>query len=125
MKEKGVTLVALVVTIVVLLILAGVSIAMLSGDNGLITQTKNASEEWKIAQDKEQLELAKQTEIAKGAGNINVDDYFQRLEDEGIVNDKDTDIIDNGDGTYDVTTGNGNTFEVTPVPDKDNAEDIE
>ena len=125
MKEKGVTLVVLVVTIVVLLILAGVSIAMLSGDNGLITQTKNASEEWKIAQDKEQLELAKQTEIAKGAGNINVDDYFQRLEDEGIVNDKDTDIIDNGDGTYDVTTGNGNTFEVTPVPDKDNAEDIE
>ena len=48
-----------------LLILAGVSIAMLSGDNGLITQTKNASEEWKITQDKEQLELAKQAEIAK------------------------------------------------------------
>ena len=125
MKEKGVTLVVLVVTIVVLLILAGVSIAMLSGDNGLITQTKNASEEWKIAQDKEQLELAKQTEIAKGKGYINVDDYFQRLEDEGIVNDKEADIVDNGDGSYDVTTGNGNTFEVTPIPDKENAEDIE
>ena len=125
LKEKGVTLVALVVTIVVLLILAGVSIAMLSGDNGLITQTKNASEEWKIAQDKEQLELAKQTEIAKGKGYIDVDDYFQRLEDEGIVNDKDADIVDNGDGSYDVTTGNGNTFEVTPIPDKENAEDIE
>ena len=124
-NKKGVTLVALVVTIVVLLILAGVSIAMLSGDNGLIKQAQNASEEWEIAQDLEQLELAKQAEIAKGGGYIDVDDYFQRLEDEGIVNDKDADIVDNGDGTYDVTTGNGNTFEVTPIPDKENAEDIE
>ena len=124
-NKKGVTLVALVVTIVVLLILAGVSIAMLSGDNGLIKQAQNASDEWKIAQDLEQLELAKQAEIAKGGGYIDVDDYFQRLEDEGIVNDKDADIVDNGDGTYDVTTENGNTFEVTPVPDEENAEDIE
>ena len=124
-NKKGVTLVALVVTIVVLLILAGVSIAMLSGDNGLIKQAQNASEEWEIAQDKEQLELAKQAEIAKGKGYIDVDDYFDRLENEGIVNDKDTDIVDNGDGTYDVTTENGNTFEVTPVPDEENAEDIE
>ena len=124
-NKKGVTLVALVVTIVVLLILAGVSIAMLSGDNGLIKQAQNASEEWEIAQDKEQLELAKQAEIAKGKGYIDVDDYFDRLENEGIVNDKDADIVDNGDGTYDVTTENGNTFEVTPVPDEENAEDIE
>ena len=122
---KGITLVALVVTIVVLLILAGVSLGMLAGDNGLIKQAQNASDEWKIAQDQEQLELAKQAEIAKGKGYIDVDDYFQRLEDEGIVNDKDADIVDNGDGTYDVTTGNGNTFEVAPVPDKENAEDIE
>ena len=107
-----------------MLILAGVSIAMLSGDNGLIKQAQNASDEWEIAQDREQLELAKQTEIAKGKGYINVDDYFQRLEDEGIVNDKDADIVDNGDGSYDVTTGNGNTFEVTPIPDKENAEEL-
>ena len=124
-SKKAVTLVALVVTIVVLLILAGVSLAMLSGDNGLIKQAQNASEEWEIAQDKEQLELAKQAEIAKGKGYIDVDDYFDRLENEGIVNDKDADIVDNGDGSYDVTTGNGNTFEVTPIPDKENAEDIE
>ena len=42
-NQKGITLVALVVTIVVLLILAGVSIAMLSGDNGIITNAKNAA----------------------------------------------------------------------------------
>ena len=75
--QKAVTSIALVVTIVVLL--------MLAGDNGLIKQAQNASDECKIAQDQEQLELAKQAEIAKGKGYIDVDDYFQRLEN-GISN---------------------------------------
>ena len=44
-KEKGITLIALVVTIVVLLILAGVSISMLTGENGIITQAQNSKEE--------------------------------------------------------------------------------
>ena len=42
-NQKGITLVALVVTIVVLLILAGVSLAMLTGDNGIITNSQKAS----------------------------------------------------------------------------------
>ena len=43
-KEKGITLIALVITIIVLLILAGVSIAMLTGENGIITQAQKAKE---------------------------------------------------------------------------------
>ena len=39
-KHKGITLISLVVTIVVLLILAGVSIAMLTGENGILTRGK-------------------------------------------------------------------------------------
>lgn len=39
-KERGITLVALVVTIVVLLILAGVSISMVLGNNGIVTKAK-------------------------------------------------------------------------------------
>ena len=42
-NQKGITLIALVVTIVVLLILAGTAIAMLQGDNGIVTQAQNAS----------------------------------------------------------------------------------
>lgn len=42
-NQKGITLVALVVTIVVLLILAGTSIAMLKGDNGIITNAQKAT----------------------------------------------------------------------------------
>ena len=38
-NQKGVTLIALVITIIVLLILAGVSIAMLTGDNGILTKS--------------------------------------------------------------------------------------
>jgi len=47
-KERGITLVALVVTIVVLLILAGVSISMVLGNNGIVTKAK----ETQAAQDK-------------------------------------------------------------------------
>ena len=41
-KERGITLIALVITIIVLLILAGVTIAMLMGDNGILTKAREA-----------------------------------------------------------------------------------
>ena len=44
-NNKGVTLVALVITIIVLLILAGVSLAMLTGDSGILTNAENAKSE--------------------------------------------------------------------------------
>lgn len=40
--QKGITLVALVVTIIVLIILAGISISLVLGDNGIITKAKEA-----------------------------------------------------------------------------------
>ena len=44
-NTKGITLIALVVTIIVLIILAGVSISMIVGDNGIITQAQRAARE--------------------------------------------------------------------------------
>ena len=41
-EQKGITLIALVITIIVLLILAGVTIAMLTGQNGILTNAQNA-----------------------------------------------------------------------------------
>ena len=52
-NQKGITLIALVITIIVLLILAGVSIAMLTGSNGVLTQATNASADTKVAEAKE------------------------------------------------------------------------
>ena len=44
-KERGITLIALVITVIVLLILAGVTIAALSGQNGILTNVAKAKEE--------------------------------------------------------------------------------
>ena len=57
MKNRGITLIALVVTIVVLLILAAVSINTLGGENGIIRQAQKAKEQEEIAGETEQLEL--------------------------------------------------------------------
>lgn len=48
-NQKGITLIALIVTIIVLLILAGVTSAMLTGRNGIVNNAKNASEQTKKA----------------------------------------------------------------------------
>ena len=57
-NNKGITLIALVITIIVLLILAGVSIAMLTGNNGILTQAGNAKTDTAIAEAKEAIKLA-------------------------------------------------------------------
>lgn len=57
-SDKAITLIALVITIIVLLILAGVTITTLTGDNGLLQKASDAKEETEIAEEKEQLKLA-------------------------------------------------------------------
>ena len=56
--QNGITLIALVITIIVLIILAGVSINMIVGDNGIITQAQKAAEDIKQAQEKEIISMA-------------------------------------------------------------------
>ena len=56
-KVSGITLIALVVTIIVLLILAGISIQMLTGDNGILNRAGQAKINTYIAQEKEQIKL--------------------------------------------------------------------
>ena len=57
---NGITLIALVITIIVLLILAGVSIATLTGDSGILTQSKKSKISTELSSYKEQVELYKQ-----------------------------------------------------------------
>ena len=56
-NNKGITLVALVVTIIVLIILAGISINLVLGDNGIITIAKKAKENTELAKTQEETEL--------------------------------------------------------------------
>lgn len=57
-NEKGITLIALIITIILMLILAGVVISLTIGENGLIDKTKYAVEETKKAEIKEEIEIA-------------------------------------------------------------------
>lgn len=70
MKNKGITMIALIVTIVVLLILAGITIGTLTGENGLIGNSKEAKEQTEIANEKEIIEQA--TTEAMGKKNMEI-----------------------------------------------------
>ena len=62
-KNNGITLIALVVTIVVLLIIAGVAISMLTGDDGIITNSTLAKLETEFSAYKEEVELYKNNKL--------------------------------------------------------------
>ena len=79
-NNKGITLVALVVTIVVLLILAGVSISLVLGQNGLISNAKNARNKTLEAEETEETRLNTATDYIKqtagvSASGITAEDY--------------------------------------------------
>ena len=56
-EQKGITLIALVITIIVLLILAGVSIAMLTGNNGILTKANTSKTETTKAEVAERINM--------------------------------------------------------------------
>ncbi len=123
-NNKGITLVALVITIVVIIILAMITIVFIFGENGLLLKAQEAKKMSEIENTREKLEMATGTAIIDGKGTTTIDDYFEIIENEEIIGNKETDTDDNGDGTYDVVTEDGLIFEVMPVPEKDNADDI-
>lgn len=82
-KNKGITLIALVITIIVLLILAGVTIATLTGDNGILTKTNNAKAETERAGEDEKLKLAIMGSYGLD-GKLNLEDLKRNLTEQGI-----------------------------------------
>lgn len=57
-NDRGITMIALIVTIIVLIILAGISISSISGDNGIIKNSQEAKIEAEIADEKKGVENA-------------------------------------------------------------------
>ena len=112
---RGITLVALVITIVILIILATVAIGNITGSGGLLDRAKEGTEAYKANEIKEKMEIAKATEWMDSLGNITPDGYFEQLEQEGIIGDKDADVeaVNEEEGIYQVTTDEGYIFEVT------------
>ena len=103
-KEKGITLIALIITIIVLLILAGITISVLSGDNGIITRAKEAKEATERATWEERIDLAILSTVANKV-NPTIDDIIQELIDEDIISeegqvDKETGAITTNEPSY-------------------------
>ena len=88
-KEKGITLIALVITIIVLIILAGVTIVMLTGDNGILTKARTAQTTNDEETAKEQIKIAVMGSYGKD-GELNYDDLKQNLGQIGITGLPDT-----------------------------------
>ena len=99
---RGITLIALVITIIVLLILAGVTIAALSGDNGILQRATEAKEKTEIGQEKEVVELAtisaQMGEKYQSLNQVNLQKEIDKQYGEGK-----TIVRDNGDSTFTVS----------------------
>ena len=97
--KKGITLVALVVTIVIVLILAGISMSFVLGENGIITKAQEAREKTEEAKANEEKDFAGWTDSTDKILNDNQND--------------DDDDYDNGMAKYFTYTVNEDTREAT------------
>lgn len=116
-KSNGITLIALIITIIVLLIISGVSIAFLTGDNGLLSKAQSAKEELQKSSEIEKLNLKIQELIMSKNGSAKLVDlnefsnstssnYDEELTVLRTIKDVDTEAKINMDG-YTFTINNG------------------
>mgnify|MGYP000221781842 FL=1 len=80
MKEKGITIVALVIMIIILLIISGLTIEVLIGKDGIISKTAETKQATEISSEKEKIQLAViQTAHDNKSLKIEVDKLNQNL----------------------------------------------
>ena len=98
-QNHGITLIALVVTIIVLLILAGISLNLIGGANGVLSRAQKAVDETKFAQLKESLELSNAEKlIDKYAEGEYSQDLYDYIKDESKKNPDKT--VETSNGKY-------------------------
>lgn len=95
-KQKGITLIALVITIIVLLILAAVSIATLIGDNGILTQANNSKVETRGAAVQEERDLwvadKEASKYSNGSAET-LEQLINRLVEQSLLTEDEKDLI--------------------------------
>ncbi len=138
-EQKGITLVALVVTIIVLLILAGVSISLVLGNNGVITRASGSVVANKIGAMREALDMSlascetdymsewtKNTSLERDDNDSGYDNFEKYMEAAGYKTDKtdglagtsETDAWGDSGATIKVTDANGSSATFTIKIDK-------
>lgn len=91
-NEIGITLIALVITVIVLLILAGVTIVALSGDNGILTRAQDAKEKTEQAEKDEKINLARTEDL--------INEYINGIEVEQVTDENPGILETEGTDTY-------------------------
>ncbi len=141
-KNDGITLIGLVITIIVLLILAGVSIAMLTGENGILTKASEvkgkspeikAKEEIQLVLNEWQIEKRATTKTIeeffnakvgskeidkyeiKEDGEIEIyrDNYYVVINNEGEIKQEVQKFIDKTEATYEIISTNEVVYEIS------------
>ena len=108
-KNNGITLIALVITIIVLLILAGVTISTLTGENGILTRASDSAEQTEIAEEKEAIGIAYAGVLADNNGTgVSAGELQDELEKNGYK----ATVTDNGNGTYTVKFESGREYTI-------------
>ena len=98
LKNSGITLIALVTTIIIILILSGITIATLNGDNGLIKNSGNAKEQTEISEEKEIVEMALVQAMGKNKyGNITKEGLQEKINEYAKNNNPIQVLIDGDD----------------------------
>ena len=115
-RNKGITLIALVVTIIVLLILAGISINALTGQNGLLNRAAEAKEKSENSQKEEQIKLAVMSSIGTD-GLIDFNQLKTEIESKGgrVTGTTFPVTVTTGNSTYQIDQY-GNITEASTVP---------
>ena len=121
MREKnnirGITLIALVITIIVLLILAGVSIAMLTGQNGILTQAQNAKDKTEYKNAEEKVRLAVMGAMSDD-GTLTVEKLRTDMANYGGTIEGETfPVTATVDGKSFTVNANGSVGEIVPAPE--------
>lgn len=115
-NQKGITLIALVITIIVLLILAGVTIAMLTGENGILNKATTAVNNTTDAELKEAVRLAVATNITNNDGSFVVTALKKEIETANANVTAEVTNIEEGEnkGNYSVSVKPKNDSNRTP-----------
>ncbi len=71
-----------------------ITVSFLFGENGLIIKAQEAKKMSAIEEVREKLEMATGTAIIDGKGKTTIDDYFELIESEGIIGNKDSDTLE-------------------------------
>ena len=113
--KRGISLIVLSITILVMAILAATAIIALE-DSGIIGRAKNTVTKQNYAEEYTRLQVIKNGIMTDNLGTITVEEFIIELKDKGII---ENDGVLNADGSTTITTVSGNEFTISQATGSD------